>query len=102
MTHSEDGPSKRYRIRLRRTGVPERSGEEAAADIAKEFLERPWHQNVTCTYDKESHSLVLEGENDYDEDGGAFAEEFSDAICAYMQIEDRGEEEIVVESAKEI
>jgi hypothetical protein len=69
-------PIKRFQIIVRRPDVPERAGEEAAADITKEFIERPWYQNVVCSYDKDTHSLILKAESEDDERGLGLMEEF--------------------------
>ncbi|RNF85084.1 hypothetical protein EER27_04675 [Lysobacter psychrotolerans] len=61
-------------------GVPEHVGAVAASDIAEEFTHRPWHQNVQSTWD--GSRLLLQADNDYDSDGSALADEFSDAIAA--------------------
>jgi hypothetical protein len=61
-------------------GVPERLGALAAKDITEEFLSRPWHQNAICSWD--GLLLFLTAENDFDEDGKALTDEFSDAISA--------------------
>ena len=53
-----------------------------ATDITREFAEHhPWHKNVTCTWD--GSRLFLSAENDYDPDGLALMDEFSDCISAY-------------------
>ncbi len=59
---------------------PLKDGSQAALDIADEFTHRPWHQNVTCAWD--GAVLRLEADNDFDEDGLALRDEFSDAIVA--------------------
>lgn len=76
----ETDQSPRYRIVLACHGVPAESGPQAAADIAEEFTHRPWHENVQCTY--EDSCLLLTAENDYDAQGLALMDEFSDAISA--------------------
>ncbi len=64
-------------------GVPAEHGPEAAADISNEFAEhRKWHKNVRCTWD--GSRLMLEAENDYDPEGEALADEFSDCVAAYV------------------
>ena len=73
--------AERYRITLACDGVPSDVGPTAAADIAEEITQRPWHQNVTCTWD--GNALILCDENDFDDDGLALMDEFSDAISAY-------------------
>ena len=51
--------------------------------IESEFREhRPHHQNVNCTF--ESGRLVLVAENNFDADGRALMDEFSDCISAYI------------------
>lgn len=54
--------------------------QQAARDITEEFLHRPWHENVRCTWD--GRSLRLEADNDFDDKGLALLDEFSDAITA--------------------
>ena len=60
--------------------MPPSVGNEAAIDIKKEFGHRPWHQNVQCVWN--GAALLLTAENDYDSDGRALMDEFSDAISA--------------------
>lgn len=72
-----------YRVALACHGIPTEHGAEAAADITREFAEhRQWHKNVRCSWD--GAGLALEAENDYDKDGAALADEFSDCISAYV------------------
>jgi hypothetical protein len=72
-----------YKVVLSCNGVPREAGAEAATDITKEFAEhRPWHQNVSCTWD--GSRLLLSAENDYDPKGCALMDEFSDCISAYI------------------
>jgi hypothetical protein len=71
-----------YRIVLACTGVATSAGPAAALDITEEFKRRPWHTNVTCVWD--GSRLVLQAENDFDADGRALADEFSDAISSCM------------------
>lgn len=56
------------------------AGAQAATDITEEFTHRGWHQNVKCTWD--GKRLRLEADNDYDMNGLALSDEFSDAIVA--------------------
>lgn len=68
-----------YRIQLVCSGVPSDDGERAAKDITQEFAEqRPHHQNVVCVF--EDGQLFLTAENDFDADGKALIDEFSDEI----------------------
>ena len=69
-----------YRIILVCEGVPPQSGASAARDIAEEFTHRPWHKDVSCVWD--GSTLVLQAENDFDSNGLALLDEFSDAISA--------------------
>ena len=69
-----------YRIVLACKGVHANVGAVAARDITEEFTHRPWHQNVRCEWD--GTRLMLLAENDFDSDGLALLDEFSDAISA--------------------
>ncbi len=69
-----------FHIVLECEGLPNAAGSQAAADITNEFTHRPWHHNVTCTWD--GRILRLEADNDNDERGLALLDEFSDAITA--------------------
>lgn len=69
-----------YRIALACSGVPLDVGPAGAADITEEFTHRAWHQNVLCSWD--GSRLILRADNDYDSDGAALTDEFSDAIAA--------------------
>ncbi|WP_294120701.1 hypothetical protein [Sphingomonas sp.] len=52
-------------------------------DIEKEFRDhRPHHKNVRCSF--EDGRLVLQADNDFDPDGLALMDEFSDCISAYI------------------
>ena len=77
---SSDPAGKRYRIELICDGVPASAGSDAAIDIKEEFGLRPWHENVQCEWN--GVALLLTAENDYDSDGRALMDEFSDAISA--------------------
>ena len=69
-----------YRIVLACKGVPANVGAVAACDITEEFTHRPWHQNVRCEWD--GSRLMLQSENDFDSNGLALLDEFSDPISA--------------------
>jgi hypothetical protein len=84
-----------FRIVLACYGVPLSAGPAAATDITQEFAEhRPWHQNVRCIWD--GSRLVLEGENEFDPNGHALLDEFSDCLSAC--IAELSDSEIKVES----
>lgn len=72
-----------YRITLACKGVPSQLGPVAAADVTEEFSHRPWHQNVRCDWDGEQ--LLLHAENDWDADGKALLDEFSDVVSACIE-----------------
>jgi hypothetical protein len=69
-----------YKIKLACEGVPQKVGPAAALDITREFAFRPWQTYAHCSWD--GSLLLLELENDYDENGLASQDEFSDAISA--------------------
>ena len=71
---------KMFRIALLCEGIPAEIGVQAAIDVAEEFTHRPWHQNVSCTW--KNSNLVLVADNDFDHNGEALADEFSDAVAA--------------------
>ena len=72
-----------FRVVLECLDVPEAAGAEAATDIERDFREhRPHHRNVRCTFGE--GKLRLEAENDFDADGLALMDEFSDCISAYI------------------
>lgn len=69
-----------YRVVLACNGFPVYSGPRAAIDVTQEFTKRPWHDRVVCTWN--GHDLILQSENDFDPEGIALIDEFSDAIAA--------------------
>lgn len=69
-----------YRTVLACNGVPAHVGDAAARDITEEFTHRPWHQNVTCSWN--GTQLLLQADNDFDSKGLALLDEFGDAISA--------------------
>ena len=71
------------RIILACNGVPAIVGAACARDISEEFTHRPWHENVTCVWD--GAQLILQAENDFDANGLALLDEFSDAISACIK-----------------
>jgi hypothetical protein len=81
-----------YRIVLACGGLPADAGAAGAHDIAQEFTHRPWHRNVKCEWD--GVRLVLQADNDFDSNGLALQDEFSDAISACIR--DRGDAKIEV------
>jgi hypothetical protein len=69
-----------YRVVLSCNSVPRHAGPQAAIAITEEFARRPWHSSVVCAWD--GNALVLHAENDFDPEGLALMDEFSDAISA--------------------
>ena len=91
-----------FKITMRAGGVEPAIGPTAAEDIQNEFRERrPWHETVTCNYS--DGALTLVALSDFDHDGSALSDEFSDCISAYIPlggISDEGVFEIIsVEAA---
>jgi hypothetical protein len=86
-----------FRIMLACKGVPARAGATAAHDIAKEFAQRPHHKNVSCEWN--GAQLMLQADNDFDENGLALLDEFSDAISACISEPFDGDIEILSVSA---
>ena len=80
--------SSEFHVVIECFGLPAEAGARAARDIADEFKNRPWHQNVECTWD--GAVMRLEADNDYDENGLALQDELSDLTSAC--VEDPGEE----------
>ena len=72
-----------FRITLACEGLAAEDGKTGATEIAEEFTHRPWHRNVRCEWD--GTRLILSAENDFDADGRALIDEFSDAISACIK-----------------
>lgn len=62
--------------------MPADVGAVAARDITEEFTHRPWQRNVRCEWDWSR--LILQADNDFDSNGLALLDEFSDAISAFV------------------
>lgn len=74
-----------FKITMRAGGIDPGVGPGAAVDIQNEFCEhRPWHKRVTCTFS--GGALTLIAFNDFDSDGLALSDEFSDCLCAYIPL----------------
>ena len=54
---------------------------KALEDVRTEFRDRPWHRIVDVRW--AGNTLLVIAENDYDSDGEALANEFSDTVAAY-------------------
>jgi hypothetical protein len=90
-----------FKITMRAGGIDPDVGATAAEDIQNEFREhRSWHERVTCTFSK--GTLTLVAFNDFDRDGLALSDEFSDCLSAYIplgSISDEGVFEVVAVDA---
>jgi hypothetical protein len=75
-----------YEVKVQCLGVPEVASRSAGDDIVEEFEQRPWHTNVRCFVD--GTALVVVAVNDYDVDGLALLDEFSDAVIACLDLGD--------------
>jgi hypothetical protein len=69
-----------YQLVLVCEGVTTASGERTAIDITDGFHKRSWHRDAKCAWD--GKCLILRAENDFDPDGRALIDEFSDEISA--------------------
>lgn len=73
-----------YRLKMICKGVPAAAGAAGALDITREFVEqRTWWKNVTCRWD--GTTLILEADSDFDSDGAALGDEFSDCVAAFVE-----------------
>ena len=82
-----------YRIVLACSGIPSQEGPSGAEAIQEEFAHRPWHKNVKCEWN--GSQLLLQADNDYDSNGQALMDEFSDAISAWISDAGNGGIEVV-------
>jgi len=69
-----------YRVTLVCSGLNEAEGAAAAADILEEFSHRPWQWDPRCEW--KDGVLRMSATNDFDKDGNALLDEFSDAVHA--------------------
>ncbi|APP78599.1 hypothetical protein [Xanthomonas hortorum] len=88
-----------FKITVSCRGMSEQSALAGLSEITDEFASRPWHENVSCRW--ESDYIVLEAQNDFDPEGKALLDEFSDAICACLPIES-APISFAVESVREV
>lgn len=71
-----------YCVVLQCEGLPANAGAKAAEDVTAGFSRRDWHQKAVSHWD--GKLLILTAENDFDRDGRATMDEFSDEISACM------------------
>jgi hypothetical protein len=87
-----------FKVTILAGGISPEFGAGAAQYIENEFRERrPWHQQVTCSFS--GGTLTLVALNDFDRDGRALSDEFSDCLCAYIPLDgmsDDGDFDVVV------
>ena len=69
-----------FTIKLVCRGIPKELGPTAATNIAEEFRYCSRYANAICRWREDA--LQLEATSDFDSDGRALAEEFSEAISA--------------------
>ena len=82
-----------YRIVLACSGIPAHAGPAGARDISEEFTHRPWHKNLSCKWD--GSLLILQADNDFDSNGLALMDEFSEAISACIKDSGDGSIDVV-------
>jgi hypothetical protein len=87
-----------FKVRVSCRGLLHEEAVSAPKDVLEEFSHRPWHTNVRCEWD--GGSLWLEAQNDYDADGLALLDEFSDAVVACVSAS--GTISFAVESVQEL
>ena len=75
-----------FEIVLSCKGVSEQAAQAGIKDVLAEFAERTWHSVVSCHW--EAGRILLSARNEYDSNGQALLDEFSDVICACMPIEE--------------
>ena len=81
-----------YRVTLACTGLPRDEAQTGAQDIAEEFSHRQRYSNVSCEWD--GVRLRLKADSDFDADGCALSDEFSDALSACMNTPFDGDIEV--------
>lgn len=82
-----------YRIVLACSGIPSNEGLAGAEGIQEEFKHRSWHKNVKCEWN--GAQLILQADNNYDSNGQALVDEFSDAISGCIPNAGDGDIEVV-------
>jgi hypothetical protein len=70
-----------FRVTVKCEGILQTDWPSAAADVAEEFVSRPWQKVADARWDGDA--LILVADSDYDHDGEALADEFSDTVAAY-------------------
>jgi hypothetical protein len=70
-----------FRVTVICEGIDPTDWPDAMVDVAEEFRSRPWNKIIDCHWD--GNTLVLMAISDYDHNGEALADEFSDTVAAY-------------------
>jgi len=70
-----------YRITVACLGISPDDWPDAISDVNSEFADRLHHRIMSVNW--LGADLVVVAENDYDSDGEAFADEYSDTVAAY-------------------
>ena len=70
-----------FRTTVSCEGIAPEKWPEALSDVREEFISRHWHRIIEIRWS--GQRLLLTVENDYDANGEALADEFSDTIAAY-------------------
>ncbi len=70
-----------FRITVSCEGITPEKWPAAMSDIREEFGNRQWHHVIDIRW--LGQTLLLTAENDYDSNGEALADDFSDTIAAY-------------------
>jgi hypothetical protein len=90
-----------FKIILSAGGIDPAFGHSAATDIQDEFRDhRQSHQHVTCQY--EDGKLLLTAVNDFDVNGLAVLDEFSDCLSAFLPMNALGNGEMQVVSVETV
>ncbi len=70
-----------FRVTVKCERIPAATWPDAVEDVRTEFKERSWHSVVDVHWSGDT--LFLTTVNNYDNDGEALADEFSDTVAAY-------------------
>jgi hypothetical protein len=70
-----------FRVTVKCERIASAAWPDALEDVRAEFRDRPWHNIVDIRWSGDV--LLFIAENDYDSDGEALADEFSDTVAAY-------------------
>jgi hypothetical protein len=78
-------PKEMYRIVAKAFPIPAHEGEQAAKDIVEDIIKNwPFQESPVCTYETDTHSLILKVENDYDSQGFHLYETFTNFVIGWV------------------